>query len=143
MFTIFVISVEHFFNQNSLKISLKCIFLKACIKNALKMHYIGYMRPPRGSQDASRTAQDGFGLRSGRQLGTILGILFRPRRAPGPQDISKRPSWECLGTSWGRVEASWRPRDNKSVSWSRLGLISVYFWEVFCLIFGRLLIDVH
>ena len=105
------------------------------------MHKIGYMTPPRGSQDASRTPQDGFCLRSGRQLGAILGIFFRPRRPPGPQDASKRPSWECLGASWGRVGASWRPRANKSVSWSRLGLIFIYFWEVFCLIFGRFLID--
>ena len=128
---IFVSSVEHFFRQNSLKNSLKCIFLKACSKNASKMHKICYMTPPRGSQDASRTAQDGFCLRFGGHLGAILGIFFRPRRPPGPRDASKRPSWECLGTSWGRVGASWRPRANKSVSWSRLGLILGGFWEVF------------
>ena len=107
------------------------------------MHKIGYMTPPRGSQDASRTPQDGFCFRFGRQLGAILGTFFRPRRPPGPQDASKRPSWECLGASWGRVGASWRPRANKSVSWSRLGLIFVHFWKVFCFIFGRFLIDVH
>ena len=135
--------MNHFFGENSYKICLKCIFSKACSSNASKMHKIGYMRPPRGSPDASRTAQDGFCLRFGRQLGAILGTFFRPRQPPGPQDASKRPSWECLGTSWGRVAASWRPKANKSVSWSRLGLISVRFWEVFYLIFDRFLIDVH
>ena len=107
------------------------------------MHKICYMTPPRGSQDASRTPQDGFCFRFGRQLGAILSTFFRPRQPPGPQDASKRPSWECLGASWGRVGASWRPRANKSVSWSRLGLIFVHFWKVCCFIFGRLLIDVH
>ena len=69
-----------------------------------------------------------------------LGHLFPPKTASSPPG---RPSWECLGASWGRVGASWRPRANKSVSWSCLGLISVHFWEVFCLIFGWFLIDVH
>ena len=64
----FVTSVEHFFDKNSYKIYLRCIFSKACSSNASKMHKIGYMTPPRGSPDASRTAQDGFCLRFGCQL---------------------------------------------------------------------------
>ena len=93
------------------------------------------MTPPRGSQDASRTPQDGFCLRFGRQLGAILGIFFRPRRPPGPQDASKRPSWECLGTSWGRVGAFWRPRPTRSEGDQFFGGLLKpswpHFWEVF------------
>ena len=94
------------------------------------MHQICYMTPPRSSQDASRTPQDGFCLRSGRQLGAILGIFFRPRRPPGPQVASKRPSWECLGTflvaSWealgGVMEASWAGKvANMAPTWPQVG----------------------
>ena len=81
----YVTSVEHFFDKNSYKICLKCIFSKACSSNASKMHKIGYMRPPRGSQDASRTAQDGFCLRLGCQLEAKLEPcwpLFPPKTLP-------------------------------------------------------------
>ena len=84
-------------------------------------------------------------------LASVCGAYLGPSWAPfsaqdslqAPQDASKRHSWECLGASWGRVGASWRPRANKSVSWSRLGLIFVHFWKVFRFMFGRFLIDVH
>ena len=87
----FLISVEHFFDKNLYKICLRRIFSKACSSNASKMHKIGYMRPPRGSPDASRTAQDGFCLRFWSQLGAILAILFRPRRPQRPSRRPKRP----------------------------------------------------
>ena len=78
----YVTSVEHFFGENSYKICLTCIFSNACSSNASKMHKICYMRPPRGSQDGSRTAQDGFCLRLGRQLRAKLEPcwpLFPPK----------------------------------------------------------------
>ena len=127
-------------NIISIKIQTKSAsntyFLRHAAKNASNTNEICYMRPPRGSQDVSRTAQDGFCFRFGRQLGAILGTFFRLGQLPGPQDASKKPSWKCLGAFWGRVGASWRPGANKSVSWSRLGLIFLHLGEVFCLIFG-------
>ena len=61
------------------------MFSKACSSNASKMHKIGYMRFTRGSQDASRTALDGFCLRFGRQLEAKLAPcwpLFPPKTLP-------------------------------------------------------------
>ena len=94
---------------------------------------------PRGSQDASRTPQDGICL----FLRANLEPCWPPFSAQdGPrtfQDASKRPCWGCLGASLERLRASWRSRADKSVPWSRLGLILGGFWEVF----GRFLADVH
>ena len=78
----YVTSVEHFFGENSYQICLKCIFSNACSSNAAKMHKIGYMRLPKGSRDACRTAQDGFCLRLGCQLRAKLEPcwpLFPPK----------------------------------------------------------------
>ena len=85
--------MEHFFDKNSYKICLRRIFSKACSSNASKMHKIGYMRPPRGSPDASRTAQDGFCLRFGCQLEAKLAPcwpLFPLKTVPRRlQDVQK------------------------------------------------------
>ena len=107
--TNFVSSVEHFFGQNSYKICFKCIFLKACSKNASKMHKICYMRLPRGSQDASRTAQDGFCFRFGRQLGAKLEPcwpLFPPKTLPRRLQDDPRCPQKSFGSPKTAQEAS-------------------------------------
>ena len=122
------------------KIDPKCIFLEACIKNASKMHKIGYMTPPRGSQDASRTPQDGFCFRFGRQLGAILGTFFRPRRPRRPPRRPKMPN----GNGGGMVRARdthpyvWLP--NMKITsrrfWADFGAVLAWFWQVFGRFFG-------
>ena len=90
--------------KNSYKFCLECIFSKACNSNASKMHKIGYMKSSRGSQDASRTAPDGFCLCFGRPLGLSwrhVGHFFRPKRfhdasktiQDALQNFFARPSW--------------------------------------------------
>ena len=85
----------------------KSIFVQACIKNASKIHKIDYMTPPRGSQDASRTPQDGFWLRFRSPTWSHVGHFFGPRWPREPQDASTGRSWGCLGASWRRLGASW------------------------------------
>ena len=100
--------------------------------------------PPRGSQDASRTPQDGFWLRFGSPTWSHVGHFFDPRRPQKPQDASKRRPWECLGASWRRLGASWRPRPNMSDFGSLLGPSWPHFWKVFgWFLMGFWLIFIH
>ena len=88
------------------------------------------MTPPRGSQDASRTAQDGFYLHFGRQLGAKLEPcwpLFPPKT---PQDAPKTPQDAPRTVTW-------------SQKGSKIGFLSIFdrFGMDFGSIFGRLFID--
>ena len=131
----FASSVKHIFGQNSYKICLKCIFLKACSKNASKMHKIGYMKPPRGSQDASRTAQDGFCLRFGRQLGAKLEPcwpLFPPKTLPWRLQDDPRCPQKSFGSPKTAQEAS-KPalEPSRPQFWPIFGPFLIHFWLIF------------
>ena len=137
--------MEHFFDKKSYKFCLRCIFSKACSSNASKMHKIGYMRSTRGSQDASRTAQDGFCLRFGRQLEAKLAPcwpLFPLKRVPRrSQDASKTiPRAPQDPIQPGLMGYPCFGRDQNRGTPSAL----VVFWSIFgrCwLIVGRFLVD--
>ena len=101
------------------------------------MHKIGYMTPPRGSQDASRTDQDGFCLRFGRQLGAKLEPcwpLFPPKtflwrlqvllKTPLRTSQEPLPPGPMGYPCFGRQEPMGYP----------------CFWLIFSLIFGWFLI---
>ena len=141
--------MEHFFGENSHKICLKCIFSKACSSNASKMHKIGYMRSPRGSQDASRTAQDGFCLRLGHQLRAKLEPcwpLFPPKTVP----------WRLLDDpkSAPRSNTTWARDQNRGTPSAQVGYpigpggilvdfwsILVDFWSMFGWFFDQFVLD--
>ena len=129
--------MEHFFDKNSYKICLRCIFSKACNSNASKMHKIGYMRPPRGSQDASRTARDGFCLRFGRQLGAKLEPcwpLFPPKTLP----------WRLQDEPRCHQESSGSPKTAGSMGYPSFGrhgpMGYSIFWWICWAIFGWFLV---
>ena len=132
--------MEHFFRQNSLKNSLKCIFLRACSKNASKMHKICYMRPPRGSQEASRTVQDGFWLRFGRQLGAKLEpcwSLFPSKTLPWRLQDDPRCAQEFFGSPKTAQEASKPvPEPSRPRFWTIVDWFLVHCWSIF----GRFLV---
>ena len=102
------------------------------------MNKIGYMTPPRGSQDASRTPQDGFCLRFGRQLGAILGTFFRPRRPrrpprrPGlPRGNGRQMAGKTISVpSQHEASFEWISGPIFEGFWSRLRLILEGFWGV-------------
>ena len=121
---------------------------QACIKNPSKIHKIRSRTPPRSSQEASRTPQDGFWLRFGSPTWSHVGHFFGPRRPQKPQDASKRRSWECLGASWRRLGASWPrlggvvgPLGGQEPTRDPTRLIWEASWVRLGLIFGRFLGD--
>ena len=106
------------------------------------MHKIGYMTPPRGSPDDSRTAQDGFCLRFGRQLGAKLEPcwpLFPPKTRP-------RRSKMALNTP---LRASQDPVPQGPMGYPSFGrwgtpvLVATVRWGTpfFGRFFGRFLVD--
>ena len=104
------------------------------------MHKIGYMTPPRGSQDASRTAQDGFCLRFGRQLGAKLEPcwpLFPPKTLPRRLQDDPRCPQKSFGSPKTAQEAS-KPvlEPSRPRLWAIFDWFLIHFW----LIFGWLLI---
>ena len=94
---------------------------------------------PRGSQDEPGRPKTEFAFLGGGNLEPCWPPFSAQDGPRTLQDASKRPCWGCLGASWERLRASWRSRADKSVPWSRLGLILGGFWEVF----DRFLADVH
>ena len=137
--------MEHFFSQNSLNNSLECIFFRACSKNASKIHKICYMTPPRSSQDASRTAQDGFCIRFGRQLGAKLEPcwpLFPPKTLPWRLQDDPRCPQKSFGSPKTAQEAS-KPalEPSRPQFWPIFGPFLVHIWLIFWLIFDTFFID--
>ena len=104
------------------------------------MHKIGYMRPPRASQDASSTAQDGFCLRFGRQLEAKLEPcwpLFPPKTVPWRLLDDPRCPQESFGSPKMAHEASKpAPEPSRLRFWTIFHRFLVHFW----LIFGSFLI---
>ena len=105
------------------------------------MHAIGCMTPLRGSQDASKTPHDGFGLLFGTPTWSHVGHFFDTRRSQEPQDASEMRSWECLGAFWGRLGASWRPRPKKDEGNLSPGAFWVWFRPHFLFVLGALFKD--
>ena len=116
--------MEHFFDKNSYKICLRSIFSKACSANASKMHKIGYMSPPRGSPDASRTAQDGFCLRFGCQLEAKLAPCW-------PLFPLKTVPWRLQDDPGCSPESFWSPKMAREASKSAPEPSKPRFWTIF------------
>ena len=124
--------MHHFFIQKSSKIYFKSIFLKACSKKASKMHQIGHMIPPRGSQDASRTAQDGFCFHFGAPTWGQVGAMLATVPA---QDASMTPPRRSQERPKIQYNLGSRPKPGYPISPGDLGSIFdrflVHFWTIF------------